>query len=256
MLRRLNYTSRQRILREHFRFSLVKKDGALPTLHSQIELSSYGFPPDAKIFVECRRQSTEVRFDYNVVDNCKAPRDLSLALFGSEAVGLRCRIKVVESGQKGRIIGVSSWAQLESEIEQRIQRKPLMTVKSADLGQEVWTIDYDGPDVVLLISERLGDYKSVARWGAFEGLVYPAAMREILTRILLVDQAVADADTDGESWVDTWIAFSRSLPGVDSDIPDDLNARIEWIDSAVAAFSRRKDMLKRFGPVYSRMEGV
>ena len=121
----------------------------------------------------------------------------------------------------------------------------MLHVKAEDIGQEVYRVDFSGPDVVLLVNRAAGDKDTLARSPLFMSLVYPAALREILNHILHV-KGIDDLDDDGSTWETRWLRFASSLPGVGR-VPDNSSDDWDqWIDDAVAAFSKQQTMLDRF----------
>jgi hypothetical protein len=129
------------------------------------------------------------------------------------------------------------------EVEEA--RLPLLPVKAEDLGHEVYRIDFFGPTPMLLINRAVGDKDTVARSPLFMSLVYPAALREILTRIILVED-YEEYDEEGDSWMDRWLKFATRLPNMGPVPGKDDNDRELWIDDAVAAFAKLQGMLDRF----------
>ena len=66
-----------------------------------------------------------------------------------------------------------------------------MPLVPADLGSQVWRLDYGQGDdmVVLKVNNRLPDFsRSVRQDPVFRGLVMPQVLRSILERALLVDR--------------------------------------------------------------------
>ena len=80
----------------------------------------------------------------------------------------------------------------------------------------------------------------------FVSLVYPLVFRQILTRILTVENYhdVEDVE-DGNDWKAQWLRYATLLPGV-SVPPGEGEQFDDWIDSAVAAFSKRHGTLEQF----------
>ena len=103
---------------------------------------------------------------------------------------------------------------------------------------------------MLELNNRIADLGEIARssdW--FLGLVYPEVVRRILhTAVIELEQT--DPDFDDSDWTTLWLRYVCSLPGV-GEPPDgsseDARARQrDWIESAVAAFSRARDVRRRF----------
>lgn len=113
----------------------------------------------------------------------------------------------------------------------------------ADLGGEVWRLDYGQGDdmVVLKVNDRLPDFSQAVRNDAvFRGLVMPQVLRSILERALLVDRE-DPGELEGR-W-SPWFDLARNIfpdrepPVVGSNAQDDQVAQADrWIDEVVAAF--------------------
>ena len=85
----------------------------------------------------------------------------------------------------------------------------LAIIPDSDLGEKLYYIDYsDEPQ--LYINSKMQDCKAIARSPFFVSLVYPAIFREILTRILYVEDH--SYEKDPEDWKDRWLAFALNLP--------------------------------------------
>ena len=80
---------------------------------------------------------------------------------------------------------------------------------------------------------------------------YPAVLREILIRVLIVDKHDDDANPD--DWRSLWVRFAKLSTGL-GDLPDskDIDERFIWIDSAVAAFAKRMQTKERFGEFWKK----
>ncbi len=106
-----------------------------------------------------------------------------------------------------------------------------------DLGDEVYRVDFEGQRPMLLVNDRLGDWRAVAREDVFQALVYPAIVREILTRVVMVEGHAPDEDD--EDWRNQWLTFARRVSG---------NREIaggEWITDVVEAFTRQQGTVEK-----------
>src|ERR1700728_3479645 len=93
--RRLNYTSRHKINREHAQ--IVTHDGAAggpPTFDATLTLAGYSLPGPARVFVEAYRQTAWQRFDFGTIGICTPPENRLLTEFGVMD-GVQFRVKVV-----------------------------------------------------------------------------------------------------------------------------------------------------------------
>ena len=147
-------------------------------------------------------------------------------------------MSVIEAADSGLLLG------LADRLRPKLPVESLLPLVSADLGAEVWRLDYGQGDdqVVLKVNDGLPDFsRAVRRDPVFRALVMPQVLRSILERALLVDRE-DPAEPEGR-W-SPWYDLARSiLPGreppvVDVDAQDDQIAQADaWIDEVVEAFS-------------------
>ncbi len=123
-------------------------------------------------------------------------------------------------------------------------RTPLLPVKPEDLGNEIYRLDFTN-EPVMLVNNAVHNWQMLARSPVFVSLVYPAVFREILVRIMIVEEHLEIDDL--ERWESRWLNFARNLSGM-GDVPpgDDLQAINGWIDDAVGSFARMNRMVDRF----------
>ena len=124
------------------------------------------------------------------------------------------------------------------------ERESLLPVRPDDsLEHEIFRVDFeDGP--VLMINGRLSRWKEISTDPVFASLVFPNALRIILTRILLVEK---HTDTIDDDWRSQWLRFARNHPSI-GEVPtsdDELDAG-EWIDQVVDAFCKRHQTHNKF----------
>ncbi len=247
-VRRLNYTGRRRIRQVDARITL--EEGDEPRFSADLQLAEYSFEDSARVFVEAYRQTTWMRFDFGTVGELRVPPDCRLSEFDtSDAVLFRVRV-TSDADRHGVLLAEADRIRPRRPDTEEDNRVPLLPVKpDGDLGDEVFRVDFsDRP--LLLVNSRLGDFRAVARNPVFASLTYPAAMREILTRIIRMDQHL---DTeDAVDWRSRWLRFATMLPGV-SELPPhhDDESVDDWIQEAVGAFCRQFHMMARFGQYWT-----
>jgi hypothetical protein len=203
-----------------------------------MNLAEYGFPSDAKIFVEAYRQTVLMRFDCGNVMAPVTPADTHLSEFDSvENVLFRVKLTAV-SEKAGMLLGEAEQIQPREPNEEPQPRVPLLPVVPTDIGQEIWKIDYEG-GTRLLINRELRDWKQTVASSEFRALVYPAALRQILERVLLVDKCF-DVD-DPADWRSKWLRFAARVPGSSAPPQKTVGEEslVDWIDDATAAFARQ-----------------
>lgn len=247
MIRRYNYTGRKAISRSDVKLRV--EDSPL-RLRADLALNDYGLPADARVFVEAYRQTNWMRFDFGTAGAVKAPADLNLTEFDSRE-GILFRVRVTATANpEGRLLaeaGQVSPLQMNDTGEK--SREPLLPIKPAELGEEVFRVDFsDRP--IMLINSQFGDWRALARSPFFICMALPQTFREILTRVLRVERYFETEDP--EDWRARWLAFAAALPG-SSDPPeeeetDDID---DWITEAVAAFARLHGMKARFNSFWA-----
>jgi hypothetical protein len=245
-IRRLNYTGRKKIRRDDVNIALYEKPNAPATFDADLaKLSEYKLPADAIVSVEARLQTRWMRFRYGTVGAITPPADRALTEFDSPD-GILFSVKVTAtSGTRGMLLAEAEGIPVRFPGEADERRNPLLPVKSDDIGQEVYRLDFSNDPPILLVNRAAGDKDAIVRSPLFMSIVYPAALREILNRIIHVEE-LDDPDDDGESWQSRWLRFATALPCVGPIPPEDGGDREQWIDDAVAAFAKQQTMLDRF----------
>jgi hypothetical protein len=248
-IRRINSTGRMKIARGDARISVRPDSDGVPTFDATINLTEYGLPDDAHVFVEAYRQTTFMRFPHGTVTAPQPPRDLARRLTEfATSDGLLFRVKVTSTDDRaGVLLAEADRIPVSDDEEQPDNRIALLPPAPYELGQETWRVDLTGANgPLLLINNRVGDWKAVAASPLFRSLVYPAAMREVLWHIYKVEET--RAMDDAEDWGCRWLTFAAALPGA-GDPPltsgDDEEWGV-WITAAVESFARQHQMLDHY----------
>lgn len=244
-LRTLNYTNRKRIARDHAQIS-VRQDKSGHVFNADLHLGRYDLPGDALVYVEAYRQTQYTRFEFGRVGALKKRHDCYLSDFDS-VEGVLYRVKVVTStNPHGLLLAEADQIRPRKPDDANGNRIPLLpVVPDSNLGDEVWSVEYDGHQACLKVNKDLGDWRAIARHPAFSALVYPAVFRSVLSRILIQEDH-READ-DIDDWRCQWLRFTQDLPGI-GEPPSKRDEELdeEWIDDAVKAFSRRFEISVRF----------
>lgn len=246
-IRRVNSTGRKKILRDDVKVSVLGRSDGTLEFDAAFNFVDYELPPDARVYLEAYRQSTFMRFDYGTVQSPQlaAGKSRKLNEFTSKD-GLLFRVKVTSpADQAGLLLAEADQIPIESADNQDESRIPLLPTAPEDLGQEVWCVGIGASGPILQINKHLQDWKEVAGSLAFRCLVFPSAMRHILTHIVLIDQE-PDAD-DQQSWRGRWLRFATSLGvGDPPDLTSDEIEKMEWIDAAVRRFSQHFQLVNHY----------
>ena len=240
MRSRLNHTGRRRITRNHAQVSVRAPEGEdAPIFDASLDLSSYGFPDDARVRVEAWRSNAVQRWDYGTAGALEPPSDEERQLTDVPA-SAQFRVIVVDGDGSGLLLGHAP------NIRPVLPRRSLLPVRESDeLGDEVWRVDFgDGMDrPELLINPSVDGISEIVRSDeAFRSLVMPDVLRTILAHVVLVERQ--DPDDDEGPW-GGWFEIARAL------LPDEEPPRLQhqgttdadiadanrWIDRVVAAFA-------------------
>ncbi len=245
-IRRLNYTGRKKIRREDVSIALHEKPNVPATFDADLtKLAVYKLPGDATVAVEARLQTRWMRFPYGTVGAITPATDRTLAEFDS-VDGIMFSVKVTAAtGDPGKLLAEADGIPVRFPGEAEERRNPLLPVKSDDIGHEVYRLDFSNDPPILLVNRAAGDKDAIVRSPLFMSIVYPAALREILNRIIHVED-LDDPDDDGESWQARWLKFAAALPCIGPVPAKEDGDRDQWIDDAVAAFAKQQAMLDRF----------
>ena len=246
MRKRLNFTDRTRIRREHARVSLrpSQTDSTLLVFDLELDLRPYRQPSwdSCRVRVEASRGNTVQRWDWGTVGTPNEPPEDQRAL---REVGAGARFSVFVSAVdgSGRLLALAP-----SITPERAVRSLIAVEESDELGEEVWRLDFDDGDIpVLRVNAGITTITEIVRSDAsFHALVIPDILRQVLYRAVVIDDAAADDDEP--RWAGWLRLANHYLP--DEDPPerpafagDDLangewlEAATEWIDRVVAAFA-------------------
>jgi hypothetical protein len=241
-IRRVNFTGRKRISGQHVVISLRRSEpNEAVQFDASIDLATYQVPADALVSVEAYRQTSRVQYPFGTVASITPPSDRSLASFDSPEAVL-FRVRVTDVGKRhGLLLAEADRIRPRYGEDEDSNRIPLLPPAPGDLGDQVWRVELEGKPI-LRLNRNLIDWKEAVKSDQFRALVYPAAVREVLRRVLL--DGVRNTEDLGD-WRGQWLLFASKVPGVPP-VPAKTEDDEEWIDEAVSAFSRNFGMLKRY----------
>jgi hypothetical protein len=245
MIRRFNYTGRILIRRPDARITVSEADGQF-AFNADLNLAEYDLPPEGRVFVEAYRQTSWMRFDFGRVGAIQPAADCRLTEFDLPE-GILFRIKVTQAGDRHRLLAEADRISLAKIEEEDAPRRPLLPVKPQKLGDEIYRLDFSSPgnSPLLLINSDAGEYSLIAKSPAFASLVYPAVFREVLVRVLIIDEH--DDNDSQDDWRSQWVRFAAFLPGLgELPKPEDTDYRLDWIEKAVVGFAKRIQVRNRF----------
>ena len=239
MIRRFNYTRRRRI--EQWRVGIEvydTEDAEGAWFNAVLDLEDMGLSPDARVIVEAKRERFSRRFDWGTVANPQLSTDSRLSGMPPNP---SFRVMVVASDGSSRLLALA-----DNIKPQRADSaaESLLWMEEAELGKEVWRLDFGESDNPTMFVNRniRGISETVRQDEAFRALVIPQVLRSILTRAVIVDEC--DPDDDIGRWSE-WLRFvsefhDEDLAAISSDPESDAATRAEWIEGAVKAFAEQR----------------
>jgi hypothetical protein len=236
MIKRVNFTGRRRIAKDRVDISVY--DGQPRTFDATINLDGHAFLPHAAVYLEatCAGSALIKRFSFGEVGDIKPPRNRALADLDGENVFFT--LKVVDRTERfGRILGIAEHIRPQRGGKQTVVgRRGILPVEPADLGQQLWRLEYRDHDVFLLVNKNVPDITDRIRSPLFYPLVYPEIVRQILASAIAEN---VDLEEDPERWPVSWLRFGKSLHSAQEDPPkadDPQEDQEAWIIKVVESF--------------------
>jgi hypothetical protein len=250
MIRKINYTGRIRIPRSDIVINVTRTGEKFGFDADLKALEKYNLPKDALVFIEAYRQTSWMRFPFGTIQSITPPENRTLQEFDSPE-GIFFRVKVTNRSDVHKLLAEADGIPLVKPDQKKDKTEPLLPVKPQKLGHEVYRVDFSGITPLLLINSELGIKESIVKSSQFAALAYPAILREILTRILIVEKY--RDPSNAEDWQSKWLNFSLRLPGVEPlPVDDDDQEIFDWIDSVISSFARKNNLKDRFEEYWNR----
>ena len=238
MIRRFNFTERQRIEKERVVIELIEApDGGDWSFNATLDFDGKSLPPNAPVAIEAYRGRSAMRFPWGTVGALSPPTNRRLA---NMPENLLFRVKVLAADGSGTLLAMANRIRPHREEHHGAL---IWLSKSNNLGKEVWRLDFGSGNPTLLINGDIAGIGAAVREDrAFRGLVMPEVMRAVLVRALIVEDADPEDDDTEKDWGEL-MGFVRTfydepLPSAPDD--NDRRERMEWIDEAVKAFTRKQ----------------
>ena len=199
-MRSINYTGRQKIPRNNIDINL-KKNG---TFSAKISLDKMDLPESAEVSLEAYDRFSLMHFGLGTVGNLMSVQNQCLDNIQRKD-GIRFRIKVTETGtEHGKILAY--YDNIHTVEKENLDS--ILRVRRDDLGDQIWNIEFDNEGPLLNLNNRLdsvGIRELVKKDPLFQSLVFPAIVKEILVRILIIEENYDLEDPD--DWKSKWIHF-------------------------------------------------
>ncbi|MCH8045936.1 MAG: hypothetical protein IID44_19660 [Planctomycetes bacterium] len=257
-MRRFNYTGRHKLQRAEASVAVLPNEDG--TADFQLQLKVEKLRPNhnaARIHAEAYLGNRFERFDFGTVGSPRFAARRRLQTFtAAEAIDLLFRVKIVDlTGHPGRLVAIARSIRPVGPAD--VTHSSLLPVQVQPLDDVVFKVQYpENALPILVLNESLDTsleqgMKSIAKGNPlFVSLVYPGAVREILTRILIVDELSPDEEDEGH-WVNRWIRFAESRNGETRPSGEDMNDELkekldQWIDLVVQKFGKDLNSVRRF----------
>jgi hypothetical protein len=243
-IRRLNYTARQRLDRGAIQLSLADPDERPARVRAAVRLPQ-GLPAHARIHLEAHQRTTRMRFDFGTVERPGFAEGFAvLSEFDDpNAVLFALKVTAAHGEHAGLLLADRDGMRIDAADADE-DRESLLPVAPGELGEDVWRLDFGSAGPMLMFNRTITDWRSFAVENRVRSLIYPAVLRQVLTRILIIDDWVDLEDKD--DWRTKWLVFAHSFEGA-GDLPEAPNIADKqgWIDDAVMAFSTRARFMTR-----------
>jgi hypothetical protein len=253
MLKHVNFTGRRRIPRGNI--DIVIHEGSPRTFDASFDLDGMRFPPESRIYLEamCAGSSVIQRYSFGTIELSTAPPRRVLDELDGERVFFTLKV-VDESEDLGKILGLAEGIQPEQvDSTNESGRRGILPIVPKSLGQEIWRVAYDEPEVCLLVNDQVPGIKDRLRWDPLlQATIYPAAFRMILTEA--VERGASDDDGE-ELWMTRWLKFAKSLHPEAATLPEGEEDQEAWIDDVVESFAARHELKDQFLRRFQQLDG-
>lgn len=116
-----------------------------------------------------------------------------------------------------------------------------------DLDSQVWSLAFDRSRPHLLLNKQIPGIHDIARAnGVFFGLVYPAVVRTVLTRIVIVEGILEPADDDFDTWTSLWLRWAIGRHPDQEPAHGEGQELLDWVEEVVGAFCKERTTLDLF----------
>lgn len=256
MIKRVNFTGRRKIARE--RVAIEVFDGQPRSFAATIDLEGIELLPHAAVFLEatCAGSTVIQRFRFGEVGDIRPLDDCTLTELEAENVFFSLKV-VDRTVRYGRILGIAENIRPERAGKQTVAgRRGILGIEPKELGQKVWELDFDHPQVILHVNSSLPSLVDRARNDPlFYATAYPEVVRQILAAAI---EENVDLEEDDDRWPYLWLRFgknthpNRQSPPIADDSREDRNA---WIDEVVSAFCDSHRLMDKYSAAVTAGNG-
>lgn len=236
--RTLNYTSRQRIDKQHVR-AIAREHGVTGLLEIiELDLKHYGLPDNSPVILETRTRRDglkRVSLGATPILELSNYIELDPEFFSS----VRVSIKILDPNGTGKIIGLAE--EIDLEIPEKLGKRSLLpTFKVDGLGERIWRLRADSDGFALEVNKYFPKVGEVVHENnpAFLALVMPEVIRQIA--YLVATETSEVAQTIQEKWNRLFEECYADTEGWRSERPQD------WADAVAKALSEKFNVLNSY----------
>ena len=247
-IRRMNYTKRIDLKREHVKVSLGPKNGEGVRYFDILLNLPKELPNDAVVSVEAYRASlARMRFDFGTVSELKqlSQEDRLLSEFADDLPPPLFRVKISGTGEfHGRLLADARQVR-PLDSDDLDNREGILNIHYKKLDGPIWEVDFEfaGYEPTLWIDEEVDIDRQLANDPKFIALVYPELIRRVLDYLLIEDQGASFEDDS--AWGHAWFKLAIGLPQMRGDtcpVNGDDDTKRVWIDNAMRSFAKFKNI--------------
>jgi hypothetical protein len=206
------------------------------------------------VFIDARQLLETIRFDWGTVADPRGGAPVDISRLTGERVTFNIYIVDPVSSRK---LGSAMAVRPNRSADAPESSIPLLPVDaSGPVRPLVWKVMFTEADEenhsdapVLAIDNAAANGSAVTFLDdpKTRALILPAAMREVLVRVLLVDKT--SYDESSRAWRHCWLRFAARLldeapPSVDG--PTSLSDGAEWVERSTAALAAKAELFDRF----------
>jgi len=244
MLRTFNYTKRKKIPKESVSLTLNKvKDSTY--FNAILKLGYEDFQPNAKVFIEAYYGPTFIRFDFGNTSRISQPENTDITELAKVSDKVLFRLRIVDES-KGLILG---FANISTADDDNRGRASIFYVNAVPMDtHEIWRMNFDTDGEgtpVLEINNSIEGIRGIAISDEkFLALVFPSAVRIVLSRIAEENSF----DREGDTWISRWIIFTEDVLGVYTTPKNNGDEGIlkGWYDDVVRSFCLKNKLFDQY----------
>ena len=180
-----------------------RAEGNRVFISAQLDTRIYGFDDESRILLNVRSAGiTTTNLDLGTVGKQTPLEDFELQDFSSTRNAKYAFI--VTDPKENMVLGLIKDKSIRFENEDENQKKGILGIDEAELGDRIWKLDWEEEtDPVLHMNNKLVDPKGTAVSPTFVSVVYPEILRKIaMKQVELHESEMANSE---------WKAFFENI---------------------------------------------